>query len=90
MTFQYGLNYGRQLTRSKIDQSQNPPMRAAKDDGQFTEILIQGDENAGLQKGFVKNCFITGVGVTITNPDDIMIPLPQSVGRSGGNTGIQK
>lgn len=47
-------------------------MGNSTDDGQFSEILVEGDENSFFLKSHIENFFVPRIRIGIAHPKDIM------------------
>lgn len=77
MTGQYQFARGSLTDDGTIDQPDDAAVGFTADNGKFTEVLVERDENPSLIPGSREDRGVARVGRPITGPDDIMTQVAE-------------
>lgn len=78
MTRQHKFTRGSLPCDGTVDQPDDAAVPLAADDCEFTEVLVQGDEDAVLHTGPREDHGVTWVDGPVPSPDDIVSQVSKS------------
>jgi hypothetical protein len=65
------------LQRGEADQAQDARVGDLPDDGHFSEVLVEGDEDSGLGQSASEDLLVARVGGPIARPDHVVSGRPE-------------